>query len=189
MSSEEAVASPPVDLEMLGDLLIFQVVELASEFSSYGQSLLSRYHHFDDTRGILLDSGFRLARWLRQRLRPEQKNTKELLPLPQPAVFPLTIQHMDYITERFSDVKTQLQLMYAAVEDLHTKEDQIDSKLSRLHEQLRRIPTCRCEKFTPSSHLSKLTCNMKTTRENRLVGLRNETPTPVLQVDRLEVPL
>ncbi|KAG6959940.1 hypothetical protein JG688_00009855 [Phytophthora aleatoria] len=163
---------PPVDLEMLSELLIFQGLELASEFKGYAidatQGLLSRYHQIEGVEGVLLDAGSRLWCWLRQRLRPGETTKKEQLPFPLPAVFPLTLQHMDYITERFDDVKTQLQLIYAALDDLHTKRDQTDSKLSPLVKE----KTC--------SHNTKAL-------EKRLVDFRGETP--VLQVDRLEVPL
>ncbi|KAG3051429.1 hypothetical protein PC121_g17869 [Phytophthora cactorum] len=196
-SNFDVVRSPPVDLEMLSELLIFQGLELASEFKGYAidatQGLLSRYHQIEGVEGVLLDAGSRLWCWLRQRLRPGGTTKKEQLPFPLPAVFPLTLQHMDYITERFDDVKTQLQLIYAALDDLHTKRDHTDSKLSRLHEQLRRVPTCRCERSMPSSLsfealVKEKTCSHNTKAlEKRLVDFRGETP--VLQVDRLEVPL
>ncbi|KAF1783951.1 hypothetical protein GQ600_18740 [Phytophthora cactorum] len=49
------------------------------------------------------------------------KLPKELLPLAQPAVLPLSLLHMDFIADSFQDIKTQQQLMHAVLDDVRHK--------------------------------------------------------------------
>ncbi|KAG7391645.1 hypothetical protein PHYPSEUDO_004147 [Phytophthora pseudosyringae] len=192
----ETAPSPPVDLEMLSEALIFQGVELASEFKDYAvdaaQSLRSRYSQVEGVQEALLDAGSRLWRWLQQKLRAEEADaTKELLPpLPQPAVLPVRLQHMDYITECFDNVKTQLQLIYAAVDDLQTKGEQTHRKLDRLQKQLRRVPAWRCEPQERCARCS-LTTAASSDSNTKANGqsARISSETPMLHVERLEVPM
>ncbi|ETK93760.1 hypothetical protein L915_03098 [Phytophthora nicotianae] len=191
--TSEAARSPPVDLEMLSESLIFQSVELVFEFKGYAvgaaKRILSRYHQNEDVEEALLCAGSRLWRWLQQRLRLEQEITDKQLLLPQPAVFPLRMQHTDYITERFDDVKTQLQLIHAAVDDLQTRGDQTDTKLSRLHEQLRRTPICRCEASIPSPQSFKEKVSSHITKVSEKRSASDRSGAALLRLDRMEVPV
>lgn len=202
--ASEEVSSCPADLEMLCELLIAHGVELASEFKIYAvyviQSLLSRYSQAEGVRGTLLEAGPRLWRWLQQKLRESEAEVskQERLPLVHPAEFPLRLQHMDFIADSFGDIKTQLQLMHAALDDLQQKGEQTDEKLRHLQGLRRLIPTCRCE---PQDRYSRSqlsaaapslgqtpTCGSKVKRSGgRPVGFLSGTS--MLQVDRLEVPM
>ncbi|KAF4040660.1 hypothetical protein GN244_ATG07173 [Phytophthora infestans] len=77
---------------------------------------------------VLRAATCRLWGWIYRRgVATTQICQEELLPIAQPAVFPLSIQHMDFIANSFEDIMTQQQLMHAVLEDL------------------RRNPGCRCE--------------------------------------------
>ncbi|KAG1705385.1 hypothetical protein DVH05_004316 [Phytophthora capsici] len=121
--------------------------------------------------------------WVQRRYRSEEAEaTKELLlPLPQPVT---SQQHTDLITESLEEMKTQLQLIHAVVDDLQAKGEQTNRQLNGLQDQLRRVPTCRCgpqEKNTrvvaPSTKTFPSPSNAQNSRA------------PTFELTRLELPM
>ncbi|CEG35387.1 uncharacterized protein PHALS_09509 [Plasmopara halstedii] len=179
--------SPSVDVEMLFQFLILQSVEVVVEFKDYiVQSFASRNEQIEEYRAAIFGAGSRLRCWLQQGFFSSQAKKTNQLFLLQPAVHPL--QCIDNIYERFDDVKTQLQLVYAAVDQLQTIGEHNNSNICHILKQLKQNPTCccKCNKFESIGALTTKNA-FAITKENRL----NETQSvePQLQLDRFELPM
>ncbi|KAL3657860.1 hypothetical protein V7S43_017238 [Phytophthora oleae] len=177
----EVPSPPPVDLEMLCQSLVLQGLEIASTFKCYAEStvqtLQRRYCQAPDADGDLLDAVLSLWCWAQRKCRSEEAQvTKELLlPIPQPVACQLNLQPMGFITESFDDMKTQLQLIHAAVDSLQSKGE----------------PTCRCEpqerRTRVVAPLTKKFSSSSNAQTVRVPGASCETP--MFQINRLEVPM
>ncbi|KAL4109907.1 hypothetical protein PRIC1_001602 [Phytophthora ramorum] len=103
----------------------------------------------------VLEAAPRVWRWLQQQLRKNEVPVakEELPPFLQPVVFPLSLQHMDFIADSFAGTKTELQLIHGAVDEaktelqrvrdivdeLHKREKERDLKLDQLQRQVKTI--------------------------------------------------
>uniref|UniRef100_M4BY45 Uncharacterized protein n=1 Tax=Hyaloperonospora arabidopsidis (strain Emoy2) TaxID=559515 RepID=M4BY45_HYAAE len=116
-------------------------------------------------------------------------------PLPQPVERRV---HLTSTTEGLEDIKTHLQLLHAALDNLQQKGERINENFGRLQRLVQDIPTCRCEaprdRCTSCTRLPKAgpllghSCNIGAKRRgDRLGGC--PTGTSMLQVDRLDVPM
>ncbi|OWZ10839.1 hypothetical protein PHMEG_00016234 [Phytophthora megakarya] len=188
----EAVHSP-VDLEMFYESIVLQGAKLAAEFGGYVvntvQCLQHRYTEIEVNENDLLEASSRLWRWLQRNLRrgPDVANVN-LVPLPQQTSFPLKLEHMVFIAERFDDIETQLQLIHAVVDDLHEKAHKADTELGLLQEKLKRVPMHHCQ----SRERYESSTSVPTTTKpptSKLSVSEHRLSTPALQVGRLEVPM
>ncbi|CAH0482335.1 unnamed protein product [Peronospora belbahrii] len=194
----EEIASCPVDLEMLCASLMIQSIKVVYELKIYTvnitESLVGQYPYIDSIRETLLYKSSCLWSWLQHRFCKNEAriSNREVLPLPQLIDFPLQRQHFDFITENFIDIKTQLQLMHAALDDLQQKGEQVEKNFDRLQRLLKNISTCSCDRKDPCTCAQVSTaapslghmCKNKVTRSyNRPSGLPSE------KVDRLDVPI
>ncbi|CAI5720953.1 unnamed protein product [Peronospora destructor] len=173
-------------------------MEIVSEVQNYTsdvtKSLLRRFPHLEGAQETLRYESSRLCCWLQQKLGDKEApvNNQELLPRPQLVELQLKQQHMSFITENFVDIKTQLQLMHATLDDLQQKEERVDKNFKRLHELLKDISMCRCEPQDRcmcsmiSATTPSVSCKSK--NKSRRSAIR-PSETLMLQLNRLDVPM
>ncbi|CAI5705756.1 unnamed protein product [Peronospora effusa] len=177
-------------------------MEIVSEVQNYTanvtENLLRRFPHLEGVRETLRYESSRLCCWLHQKLGNNETpvNNQELLPLSQLVEVQLKLQLVTFLTENFVDIKTQLQLMHATLDDLQQKGERVDKNFKRLYELLKDISTCQCEPqdrctcstlTTTTPSLSR-TSKSKNKSKSRRSGVRPRE-TLMLQVDRLDVPM
>ncbi|KAK1928855.1 hypothetical protein P3T76_015644 [Phytophthora citrophthora] len=123
--------------------------------------------------------------WAHCKWRPEEAQAAEelLVPLPQPIAFALRTE--SFITESLDEMKTQLQLIHAVVDDLQSKAEQIDSKLDGLQEQLRRVPVCRCRRQDTHRRVVAPSTNQFSSPSN----VQHVRAPPMFESKRLEIPM
>ncbi|TDH70651.1 hypothetical protein CCR75_007164 [Bremia lactucae] len=183
--------SPPVDFEMLCESLALWSLELTSELYNYaiasGPTLLIQFKQSKEIKTTIFDANFRFWRWLQQLYLHHSATNLWQLAVPQTQEASVSPQFLNEIFERFDDVRTQLQLIHAAVDDICSKEKQAATKLSCLQEQLRQLSTCHCELKSPSYRSLREPVPTNRSVGDRMIEAKRKAVE--LQLSRLEVPM
>ncbi|CAI5736266.1 unnamed protein product [Hyaloperonospora brassicae] len=170
------------------------VSELRPYASSAVQSLWRHRPRIATVQEMLQDK----RQWLWQRWQ-HKLNTREasvalLPPHPHSVSPPL---HAASTTESLGDIKTHLQLLHAALDDLQQKGERWDDNVGRLQGALRDVRTCcsaardrctACARPPPVAPSGRQSCNIQS---KRAVARRGACPNTLLllHVDRLDVPM
>ncbi|GMF29316.1 unnamed protein product [Phytophthora lilii] len=184
-----APAADASDFEMFCDRLVLQGVELAQELKDFLEAAVQRFSQAERSYEALLGDTSRFWRWL-ELLPAGEEDQEKLLPLPVPAVYPLSLQQMDFVVNGLDDVKTAVQVLSGSVDNFETQREREQAKLCRLLEQLLQAPTCQCEvreEASSSQRLPTPTAPMAKKSGSTMSGAPIKVQLP--WASRLEVPL
>ncbi|RLN73175.1 hypothetical protein BBJ28_00004421 [Nothophytophthora sp. Chile5] len=135
------------EFDRLNRSLVFLALELAAELKVrvFAASECFFMHLFDCVADVVVGGEQRMNHWLDSATRAAAESGLPCkhVAVPAPAAYPLPPQQMNFIADSFGDIKTELQLLHASMQNLKAVEQdgqhQTETRLRRLQEQLTRM--------------------------------------------------